>query len=145
MTRQKHRITELDESQCRELLTAHRTRLGRVAFVEDGDPDWPTVLPVNYAYHDGQIFFRTFEGSKLYAALRRQRVAFEIDVVDSAWKEGWSVVALGTLEVVRDPKHRAAVDEILRSWAADRTGQLVRLDIELLTGREIIGAPLEDG
>jgi nitroimidazol reductase NimA-like FMN-containing flavoprotein (pyridoxamine 5'-phosphate oxidase superfamily) len=145
MSRTYQRIVELTTQQCLHLLDTHRPRLGRVAFAEDGDPDWPTVLPVNYAYHDGQIFFRTFEGSKLYAALRRQRVAFEIDVVDSAWKEGWSVVALGTLEVVRDPKHRAAVDEILRSWAADRTGQLVRLDIELLTGREIIGAPLEDG
>jgi hypothetical protein len=139
------RIVELATQRCLDLLSTHRPRLGRVAFAEDGNPDWPTVLPVNYAFHDGQIFFRTFEGSKLYAALRRQRVAFEIDVVDSAWTQGWSVVALGTLEVVHDPADRAAVDETLHSWATDRTGQLVRLDIETLTGREIFGALLDDG
>jgi len=139
MTRQKHRITELDESQCRELLKTHATRLGRVAFVEDGDPDWPTVLPVNYAVVDGAVFFRTFEGSKLYAALRRQRVAFEVDAVDEQWQHGWSVLAIGSLDVVRDPQVAAAADEDLASWAAGEDEQLVRLEIDQLTGRRVIG------
>lgn len=139
MTRQKHRIIELDESQCRELLTTHRARLGRVAFVEDGDPDWPTVLPVNYAVVDGTVFFRTFEGSKLYAALRRQRVAFEVDSVDEEWRDGWSVLAIGSLDVVRDAGLAAAADEDLASWVATTDEQLVRLEIDQLTGRRVIG------
>ncbi|HSK98578.1 MAG TPA: pyridoxamine 5'-phosphate oxidase family protein, partial [Euzebyales bacterium] len=92
------------------------------------------------AYHDGDIFIRTLEGSKLYAALRRQRVAFEVDAVDLEWRQGWSVVALGTLEIVRDEERRAAVDAVLRSWAARATEQLVRLDVERMTGREIISS-----
>jgi nitroimidazol reductase NimA-like FMN-containing flavoprotein (pyridoxamine 5'-phosphate oxidase superfamily) len=139
MTRDKHRITELDEQQCHDLLTAHAARLGRVAFAEGGDPDWPTVLPVNYAYVDGAVYFRTFEGSKLYAALRHQRVAFEVDAIDAAWHDGWSVVALGSLDVVRDRALMAVVDADLASWAAGSSEQLVRLEIDQLTGRRVIG------
>jgi nitroimidazol reductase NimA-like FMN-containing flavoprotein (pyridoxamine 5'-phosphate oxidase superfamily) len=132
---------ELTEQQCRESLAKHAPRLGRVAFAEDGDPNWPSILPVNYAYYDGRVFIRTFEGSKLYAALRRQRIAFEIDMVDEDWKQGWSVVALGTLELVTDPEQRTAVGDVLNSWAADDTNHLVRLDIEQMTGREILAGP----
>lgn len=139
MMREKHLITELDPVQCRQLLATHRFRLGRVAFVEDGDPDWPTVLPVNYAVLDDGVFFRTFEGSKLYAALRRQRVAFEVDAVDEEWQHGWSVLAVGSLDVVRDAELAAAVDADLTSWAAGGDEQLVRLEIDRLTGRRVIG------
>lgn len=139
MTRQRHRIIELGESQCQELLTAHRTRLGRVAFVEDGDPDWPTVLPVNYAVVDGAVLFRTFEGSKLYAALRRQRVAFQVDAVDEEWRDGWSVLAVGSLDIVHDAELEAAADADLASWAATRDEHMVRLEIDQLTGRRVIG------
>ena len=102
MTRSHHRLIELTEQRCRELLASHLPRIGRLAFAEDGDPAWPTVLPINYVLVRGAVYLRTFEGSKLYAALRRQRVAFEVDEVDAAWREGWSVLALGRLDVVDD-------------------------------------------
>ena len=139
MTRNMHRIIVLDGDACRQLLSSHPTGLGRVAFAEDGDPDWPTVLPVNYTYIDGHVYFRTFEGSKLYAALRHQRVAFEVDNVDEAWKEGWSVLARGGLAVVRDRDVAAAVDAQLASWAAGDEEQLVALAIDEVTGRRVIG------
>lgn len=139
MTREAHRIAELDEAECRQLLATHSSRLGRLAFVEDRDPDWPTVLPVNYALVDGTVLFRTFEGSKLYAALRRQRVAFQVDAVDEDWQDGWSVLAVGTLDVVRDTGLTAAADADLTSWAAGAADQLVRLDIDRITGRRVFG------
>ena len=134
----EHRVYELTEQECHARLERHEHRLGRLAFADDGDPNWPTVLPVNYAYHDREIFFRTVEGSKLYAALRRQRVAFEVDHVDLAWNQGWSVIAIGTLDIVRDDGQRAAIDAVLHSWVTNLDEQLVRLDVEQLTGREII-------
>ena len=139
-----NRMFELTEQQCRQRLAAHDVRVGRIAFAEDGDPNWPTVFPVNYAYHDRHIFIRTFEGAKLYAALRHQRVAFEIDVIDGGWSEGWSVVAVGRLELVDDAEQRAAVNAVLRSWLVDAAQHIVRLDIERLSGREIIGGPPAD-
>lgn len=85
------RIITLSDDQCRDLLKTHKTRLGRVAFAEGGQAAWPSILPVNYTYWDGSIFFRTLEGSKLYTALRRQRVAFEIDEIQDEWQQGWSL------------------------------------------------------
>lgn len=141
MSRNLHRILELSEQRCWELLTGHRTRLGRVAFAEDRDPDWPSILPVNYAVHGRAVYFRTFEGSKLFAALRGQRVAFEVDGVDSDWQEGWSVVLLGPLTLVEDVAEEQAVEAVLWSWAAGETERLVRLDPEHVSGRELIGRP----
>ena len=144
MTRSHTRIITLSDDQCGDLLKTHKARLGRVAFAEGGQAAWPSILPVNYTYWDGSIFFRTLEGSKLYTALRRQRVAFEIDEIQDEWQQGWSVVALGRLDIVRDPTVRASVGDKLRSWAADATEQLVRLDIEQLTGRHVISALRRD-
>ncbi len=143
MTRSPYRIIELDDGRCRELLETHRPRLGRVAFAEDGNPDWPVVLPVNYCYHDGAVYFRTFEGSKLFAALRRQRVAFEVDAIDGAWRQGWSVMVVGTLDVVRDAALAAAVDDTLESWATDDTDQLIRISITQVSGRQVMGSSRE--
>lgn len=72
---------------------------------------------------------------------RRQRVAFEIDVAEPHWSEGWSVVALGTLELVEDPERLEMVNTTLESWAPG-TRHVLRLDIEQMTGRRIIGTPL---
>jgi nitroimidazol reductase NimA-like FMN-containing flavoprotein (pyridoxamine 5'-phosphate oxidase superfamily) len=143
MTSNRHRMIVLDSDTCRQLIASHPSGLGRVAFAEDGDPDWPTVLPVNYVYIDGAVYFRTFEGSKLYAALRHQRVAFEVDHVDEGWREGWSVHARGTLTVVRDPDVTRLVDTQLVSWAAGEHEQLVALVIGDLTGRRIVGQPAD--
>ena len=88
-------LIELSEEHCRELLDQHRPTVGRVAFADDHNPDWPMVLPVNYVWVGGDIYFNTFEGSKLFAALRSQRVAFEIDEVDDDLRCGWSVVVVG--------------------------------------------------
>ena len=135
-----HQVFELSEEQCRQRLQGHQRKLGRIAFAEERDPDWPVALPVNYAYVQGDIFIRTYEGSKLYAALRRQRVAFEVDEVDGEWSEGWSVVAVGTLQLVDDPEQRAAAAAQLRSWGADAAPHIVRVDVDILTGREIVGS-----
>lgn len=141
MSRNLHRILDLAEHRCWELLASHRLRLGRIGFAEDRDPDWPSILPVNYVVHDGAVYFRTFEGSKLFAALRGQRVAFEVDAVDRDWQEGWSVVVLGRLSLVEQPHEAQAVDAVLWSWAAGESERLVRLDVEQVSGRELIGRP----
>lgn len=132
---------ELSERRCHELLAVMSSRIGRVAFAEDGNPDWPSVLPVTFAYRDGAIFFRTFEGSKLFAALRNQRVAFEVDQVDDDWHEGWSVVALGRLTVVEDDDQRGDVDGELEPWVTGMAERMVCLDVERISGREVIGGP----
>lgn len=139
MSRSPHRIVELDDDRCHALLEAAGSGLGRVAFADAGDPNWPVVLPVNFVALDRTIYFRTFEGSKLYAALRRQRVAFEVDAIDEGWRSGWSVLVVGRLDVVRDRQVGADVDAVLTSWAATTDEQLVGLAVEHISGREIFG------
>lgn len=134
-------LIELSEEHCRELLDQHRPTVGRVAFADDHNPDWPMVLPVNYVWIDGDIYFNTFEGSKLFAALRHQRVAFEIDEVDDDLRCGWSVVVVGPLDIVRGDVPSAV--RTLRSWASGKPDHVVRLHAQQITGREVMGSPAD--
>jgi uncharacterized protein len=68
------RWQELTKSECFELLA--RERLGRVAVVDDLGP---VVLPVNFIFDRHMVVLRTDEETKLDAAVRGSRVAFEID------------------------------------------------------------------
>jgi nitroimidazol reductase NimA-like FMN-containing flavoprotein (pyridoxamine 5'-phosphate oxidase superfamily) len=130
-------LIELTDEQCRHLLQQHRSTVGRVAFADDRNPDWPTILPINYAWAGGDIYFRTFEGSKLFAALRRQRVAFEVDEIDDDLRHGWSVVVVGPLDIVRSGYPTAV--RSLQSWAADKPEHIIRLQVQQITGRRVIG------
>ena len=72
----------------------------------------PVILPVNYTYVDGDIVFRTGEGTKLHAASNGAVIAFEIDEYDARAHEGWSVLAVGRAEHVTEPLELAALDEL---------------------------------
>lgn len=128
-------LVTLSPDECRALLVAHRPRLGRLVFVDDG---WPLALPMNFAVRGDAIYFRTAPGGKLDAALRADRVAFELDDVDEVWEDGWSLLALGRLEVVTDPDELAEARRLpLRPWAAGDKPYHLRMDIESLSGRRI--------
>jgi nitroimidazol reductase NimA-like FMN-containing flavoprotein (pyridoxamine 5'-phosphate oxidase superfamily) len=125
----------LTEEECHELLQRHRPRLGRLAFVDDG---WPLVLPLNFVADGRFLWFRTAPGSKLLAAVRMQRVTFEFDAVDEAWRDGWSVLAFGRLRLVTDPDELAIAEQLpLRPWARGDRPHYLRMDIERMTGRRL--------
>ena len=77
-----------------DLLLSHA--VGRVAVIVNG---FPVVLPVNYrvAQHSGGtwIALRTRPGGLMDRA--PQPVALEIDGVDPAREQGWSVLVRGSL------------------------------------------------
>ena len=126
----------LNADECRALLVTHRPRLGRLAFVSG---DWPLVLPMNFAVDGDVVYFRTAAGSKLAAAIRGERVTFQIDHVDEVWEEGWSLLAFGQLRVVDDPLELARVRRLpLRPWAGGDKPHYLRLEILELSGRRII-------
>ena len=70
-------FAELSRSRCEELLAGQR--VGRVAW---NASEGPEVLPVNYAWHVGQVVFRTVPYGALAALARRTPVAFEVDHID---------------------------------------------------------------
>ena len=88
----------LDDDEARELL-----RIGEVGRVGVTIGALPAIFPVNYRVIDGAIVFRTSPGSKMSAAAVGAVVAFEVDDYQLADRSGWSVLAVGTAEVVHDP------------------------------------------
>ena len=101
------RWQELTKSECFELL-AHE-HLGRVAVVDDRGP---IVFPVNFVLDRHMVVFRTDAGTKLDAACRGSRVAFEIDGTDAAAHTGWSVVVRGEAVEVTDPAELARLRKL---------------------------------
>lgn len=125
----------LSPDECRGLLATHRPRLGRLAFVDAG---WPLVLPMNFVSDGDAIYFRSAPGSKLAAAVRAERVTFELDHVDAVWEEGWSLLAFGRLHAVTDPDELTRARRLpLRPWAGGDRPHYLRLDIESVSGRRI--------
>jgi uncharacterized protein len=88
----------LSRDECLRLLGT--AGLGRVAVTTAA---LPTILPVNFRFDGRQILIRTGRGTKLDAATRNAVVAFEVDEVEPATREGWSVVVTGVARELTDP------------------------------------------
>ena len=126
-------LEELSESECRGRLA--RARLGRVGVTIGA---LPAILPVNYALLDGDIVFRTGEGTKLRAALERAVVAFEIDGIDEIERSGWSVLVVGHASTIRLAHDlEAARRLVLRPWAPGDRDRYVRITTGMISGRRI--------
>jgi uncharacterized protein len=131
--RRQVRWEELTKSECFELLSGEH--LGRVAVV---DEQGPIVFPVNFILDRHMVVFRTDEGTKLDAAARGSRVAFEIDGTDEAARTGWSVVVRGEAVEVTDRAELARLRKLrLSPWAPGAKTRYVRILPAKLTGRRI--------
>jgi nitroimidazol reductase NimA-like FMN-containing flavoprotein (pyridoxamine 5'-phosphate oxidase superfamily) len=127
-------LERLTAEECLDLLRAHT--LGRVAIHIVGAP---VILPVNYALLDDDVVFRTDPGSKLYAALMKMMVAFEVDEIDTGSRTGSSVLVTGYVEEIRDPETLARVEELaLDPWVVDGRDYVVRIDTRTITGRRVL-------
>jgi nitroimidazol reductase NimA-like FMN-containing flavoprotein (pyridoxamine 5'-phosphate oxidase superfamily) len=127
------RWQELTKSECFELLA--REQLGRVAAIDDLGP---VVFPVNFVLHRHMVVLRTGEGTKLDAAIKGSRVAFEIDGTDTATRTGWSVVVRGEAVEVTDPAELARLRRLpLYPWAPGAKAHYVRILPAAVTGRRI--------
>jgi len=126
-------LADLGEDECRELLS--RGTVGRVGVTVGG---LPMILPVNYGWDDGDILFRTGDGTKLKAAVDRAVIAFEVDAYDTQRRVGWSVLAIGRAFEVLDPAAVAVAESLeLAPWAHGNRHHWVRMRPELISGRRI--------
>lgn len=125
------RIGELSRDRCIELLES--TPIGRVGFMTDRGP---LVLPVNFAWHDGAVVFRTVEGQKLAAADDRA-VCFEVDHWNPEDRTGWSVVVRGEAGEVTQWAEREQLEHIgLVPWTRDAWRPLwIRIRVDEISGR----------
>ena len=131
-------IEELDEDTCLQLIS--QEGIGRIAYAGRFGL---VVLPVNYTLHDGAVVFRTAEHGPLDEDLRtgiegaEYKVAFEIDDIDLAERQGWSVLIQGPAHHVTGAERDAAVRAGIQALAPGERELFVRIVPSRITGRRI--------
>ncbi|MDQ0958199.1 hypothetical protein QFZ66_002077 [Streptomyces sp. B4I13] len=127
---------ELGRQECLRRLA--KVPVGRIVYTRQA---LPAVLPVNFSLDSGgAVVLRTSAASELVRAIDGAVVAFEADDVDAVRQSGWSVVVTGAAMVVTDP---AEIECLARtgpvSWVPSPQEIFVRIEPELVTGRELVG------
>lgn len=131
-------IEELDEAESLRLISAGG--IGRIAYQSRFGP---AVLPVNYQWHDGAIVFRTTRHSALDQDLETgiaggdYNVAFEIDEIDTAGRQGWSVLIQGPAHHVSEDERESAERAGVQPWPAGDRELFIRIVPHRVTGRRI--------
>jgi hypothetical protein len=123
--------TVLSRSTCFDLLRGQT--VGRLALVDHGRPE---IFPMNYVVDDDRIVFRTAAGTKLLPALLAAEVAFEIDGLDEAAGEAWSVIVRGPAREIQGPYD--LVDALalpLFPWHAAPKHRFLRIEPTEVSGR----------
>ncbi|MEU6657684.1 pyridoxamine 5'-phosphate oxidase family protein [Streptomyces sp. NPDC046821] len=133
-------LTEMSVDECWERLSTHG--VGRVAI---DAPNGLLVLPLNYTVVDGTIAFRTAPGATPATAVGHQ-VAFEVDRIDEALSQGWSVLLQGRARVVTDPDTVRRLNALAYSgpWAGGERDMWVRVEPDSVSGRRIVVVRRED-
>ena len=106
-------LKELTAKECADLVAPGG--IGRVVFWSSRGP---VALPVNYRVLDGDIIFRTSEDSILSAHDHDVEVSFEVDQIDDALTEGWSVLMTCFRKHVTSPAELAEIQAVdVTPWA----------------------------
>ena len=126
-------ISKLMPNECRRLIAPGG--VGRIAF---GTLSGPVVVPVNFAVLADTIVIRTAEGSVIDGHADEQ-VALEVDHIDEALCQGWSVLVRGAAHRVTHPAelHRLQEDASVWPWPGGEREVYVRIIPSQITGRRI--------
>jgi hypothetical protein len=126
-------LETLTMRQCQAHLAAGG--VGRVVFATERGP---VALPVNFEFTDGQIVLSTdVKKADLLESL--PEVSFEVDRVDDAMSEGWSVLVSGRARLVDDPEELVRLSSLdLEAWAGGNRHSLVCITPIETTGRVIV-------
>jgi nitroimidazol reductase NimA-like FMN-containing flavoprotein (pyridoxamine 5'-phosphate oxidase superfamily) len=126
-------VEDLDLETCLQHLRTET--VGRVGVVTDG---FPIVLPVNFRLVEALgltwVALRTRRGNVIEQA--SEKVAFEIDGIDTVRHRGWSVLVRGTLLPIDadSADFRERFDS--EPWLGERDAWLV-IEPFSITGREL--------
>ncbi|MCX4742222.1 pyridoxamine 5'-phosphate oxidase family protein [Streptomyces antibioticus] len=126
----------LDRQECLRMLA--KVPVGRVVYTRQA---LPAVLPINFSLDtDASVLLCTSPGSDLVRAIDGVVVAFEADEFNAATRSGWSVVVTGRAGVVTDrAEHERLTQTGPTSWMPLRDVVFVRIESEMVTGRELNG------
>ena len=120
--------------ECRRLLVPGG--IGRIAF---GTADGPVALPVNFAAVSDSYVIRTGEGG-LIEGHADGPVALEVDHIDEALCQGWSVLVRGQAHRVCHPAElsRLRRDTTIWPWPGGDRDVYVRILPGTITGRRLV-------
>jgi hypothetical protein len=126
-------ISKLMPAECRRLITPGG--VGRIAF---SAASGPVVVPVNFVVLADTIVVRTAEGTIIDGHADEQ-AALEVDHIDEALCQGWSVLVRGPAHRVAHPAelHRLQEDAAVWPWPGGEREVYVRIVPREITGRRI--------
>ena len=132
-------LEHLDEAECLRLISPGG--IGRIVYMGRYGL---TVLPVNYKLHQGSILFRTGQDSPTGEDLQtgiahaEYQVAFEIDDINPAAHEGWSVLIHGPAHQMTTDTERALVEESgVEPWGPGPKELAIRITPDRIAGRRL--------
>jgi transcriptional regulator with XRE-family HTH domain len=126
-------LIDLSLDECQELLGGGG--IGRIIFRTDAKL---VALPVNFRVLDGDVVFRSEEDGSVSELGLEEPVSFEADRIDDAMREGWSVLASGTVHRADDPGELRQVEALgVEPWAGGERNEYFRLAVTELTGKRI--------
>ena len=127
-----HLVT-INEEECEGYLAGGG--VGRVIFRSAGRP---VALPVNFKTLAGDIVFRSADDGEVAGISAQEPVSFEVDRIDDAMREGWSVLATGTVDLVSTVARIREVEALgIEPWAGGDRHTYFRLSVNKLTGKRI--------
>ena len=127
-------LDSLTVAECRRHLA--EGGVGRFLFVEPGRG--PVAIPVNFRMDGDDVVFRTSSGGSVSAGLHERQVSFDVDHLDDALSEGWSVLLTGEAKAITNPDELARAEGLdIEPWAGGERPIYVRLTPSRITGRRI--------
>jgi uncharacterized protein len=125
------RLASLMAYDCWALL--ENAEIARVAWQSESGV---AMVPVNYRVEDGAVWFRIDPASTLAREVGGARVVLEVDQVEPQSRTGWSVIVVGTAELV-DYLDAPDVLVDMQVWAPGPHPLFVRVNASEVTGRRL--------
>jgi hypothetical protein len=127
-------LDSMTVAECRQHLADGG--IGRFLFVEPGRG--PVAIPVNFRMDGDDVVFRTSGDSAIAEGIHQRPVSFDVDQLDEALGEGWSVLLTGTASVITGSAEASRVQALgIQPWAGGDREVYVRLSPSRITGRRI--------
>lgn len=124
-------LESLSAEQCQEHLAAGG--IGRIVLSTGSGP---VAFPVNFVFTSGSVILRT---SDAMTAKVSGVVAFEVDHIDEAMSEGWSVLVRGHARLIEDPEERIVAAQLdVEPWAGGARLNVISIEPFEITGRVIV-------
>ena len=99
----------------------------------------PVAVPVNFEFTEDQIVFSTDDAKASAVLGAGSTIGFEIDRIDEALSEGWSVLVTGSCRRIEDPEEVQRLSSLdLEAWAGGDRHALMAIAPVETTGRVIV-------